>query len=201
MLTRTEFALTKLRIVKCRQCGDPFQKRSQMHTICSTPCILRFAEIKEAKTARLRAAEQARAEKADRADLAARKLALQPRKWWMKRAERAFNEWVRVRDAALPCVSCGRHKETYDAGHYLTVGSCPELRFDEANVHKQCVQCNHDLHGNPIRYRIRLLTLIGPAELDRLEGPNAPKKYTVADLQAIHDDYRARTKALKEADA
>lgn len=201
MLTRTAFAPTKLRIVKCKQCREPFQKRSAMHTICSLPCSIRAAEIKEAADARRQRIEREKAEKAERVDLRARKLALKPRKWWLKRAEEAFNAWVRTRDAALPCVSCGRHKDTYDAGHYMTVGSCPELRFDEANVHKQCVQCNHDLHGNSIRYRIRLLVLIGPAEVDRLEGPNAAKKYTIADLQAIHDDYRARTKALKEATA
>jgi hypothetical protein len=194
MLMRTAFAPTKLRVVKCRQCREPFQKRSQLHTICSQLCLILAAEIKEAKAARKRATEQAKAEKADRVSLRARKLAIKPRKWWLKRAEAAFNEWVRTRDAERPCVSCGRHKATYDAGHYMTVGSCPELRFDEANVHKQCVQCNRDLHGNSIRYRARLLRLIGPAGVDRLEGPNAAKKYTIADLQAIHDTYKAKTK-------
>ncbi len=200
MLTRTAFAPTPLRIVKCKQCREPFQKRSQLHSICSTPCILRFAEIREAKQERRRAIEQAKAEKAARVEHRARVIAAKPRKWWLKRTEDAVNEFIRTRDAALPCVSCGLHKGSYDAGHYQGVGRRPELRFDEANIHKQCVQCNHDLHGNHIPYRMELVRRVGQTEVDRLEGPTTPLKLSIADLAAMHDRYRAKTKALRAAE-
>jgi hypothetical protein len=32
------------------------------------------------------------------------------------------------------------------------------------------------------------------AEVERLEGPNEPKKYTIEELRAIRDEYRARLK-------
>lgn len=200
MLTRTTFAPPKLRIVKCKQCREPFQKRTPLHTICSTPCILRHAEIKEAAAARRRAAEQNKADRAEKAVFRARKLALKPRKWWLKRAQEAFNEFIRTRDAALPCVSCLRfHQGAYDAGHYLSVGARPELRFDETNVHRQCVPCNQHKGGNLVLYRLELARRIGLVALEALEGPHPPLKLAVADLAEIHDIYKVRIKALKEA--
>lgn len=192
MLTRTAFAAPTLRTVKCKQCREPFQKRTQLHSLCSPLCLLRATEIKEAKAARERAAT-------DRKVLRARIAAARPRGFWLKRAQAAFNAYIRARDAHLPCVSCLRfHDGSYDAGHYLTVGARPELRFDETNVWRQCVPCNQHLHGNLVLFRLELLRRIGPAGVDRLEGPHDPKKYTVADLQQIHDTYRAKTKALSK---
>lgn len=116
----------------------------------------------------------------------------------MREAQTAFNAWVRMRDAHLACVSCGRmHGGQWHAGHFVSTGARPELRFDEANVHKQCQPCNTHLHGNLVLYRAELIRRIGLAEVERLEGPQQPKKYSVADLRAIRDEYRSRVKTAK----
>jgi hypothetical protein len=180
----------KLKVRPCKACRTPFQKRTLMHAYCSHACGIADAEKMAAK-------RMAKAEREARVDLRMRKLAAKPRGWWLKRAQAAFNAYIRSRDAKLPCVSCLRHHDgAHDAGHYLTVGARPELRFDEKNVWRQCVPCNQHLHGNLILFRAELLRRIGPAEVDRLEGPHEAKKYGVADLQTIHDTYRAKTKAL-----
>ena len=137
-----------------------------------------------------------------RREIKVRKEALKSRSDHMKDTQQAFNEWVRHRDAALPCVSCGRHHEgKYDAGHYRTVGSNPALRFEPLNCHKQCVPCNQHKSGNVIEYRIELVRRIGIVNVEWLEGPHEPQKYTVEELKALTAKYRALTRELKRAAA
>lgn len=137
-----------------------------------------------------------------RREIKVRKEALKSRSDHMKDTQQAFNEWVRHRDVALPCVSCGRHHEgKYDAGHYRTVGSNPALRFEPLNCHKQCVPCNQHKSGNVIEYRIELVRRIGIVNVEWLEGPHEPQKYTVEELKALTAKYRALTRELKKGDA
>jgi hypothetical protein len=86
------------------------------------------------------------------------------------------------------------HLGQWHAGHYLSTGARPELRFDEQNLHKQCSACNTHLSGNLVLYRAELIRRIGLDEVERLEGPQDPKKYTIDELKAIRDDYRKRLK-------
>lgn len=120
-----------------------------------------------------------------------------PRSKWMAEAQSAFNKFIRMRDAGQPCISCGRHHTgQYHAGHYLSVGAKPELRFNELNVHLQCQPCNTHLSGNLVNYRTRLLTKIGAEQVQFLEGPHEPKKYMIDDLKQIKTHYAALAKEL-----
>lgn len=174
----------------CKVCDQPFVSPRPMAQVCSPRCAIKLPQM--ARTAMKRAAI------ADRKKTKARLDDMRPLGYWMKQAQHAFNAWIRARDAHLPCISCGRkHEGAYDAGHYLTVGARPELRFDEQNVHRQCVPCNQHLHGNLILYRVGLIARIGQAAVDRLEGPHPPRQLRRPDLIAIRDDYRARLKAMQ----
>jgi hypothetical protein len=128
---------------------------------------------------------------------------MKPRSQWQKEAQAAFNAYIRARDDGRGCISCGVVTGArsltgggFDAGHYLTVGARPELRFDEENCHKQCKRCNQHLHGNLVSYRVGLVQRLGPAAVERLEGPHEPKKYDVAALRQIRDHYRAQARAM-----
>lgn len=137
-----------------------------------------------------------------RREIKVRKEALKSRSAHMKDTQQAFNEWVRHRDAALPCVSCGRHHEgKYDAGHYRTVGSNPALRFEPLNCHRQCSPCNTQLSGNIVNYRIELVRRVGIANVEWLEGPHEPQKHTIEELKALTAKYRAMTRELKKGEA
>jgi hypothetical protein len=138
-------------------------------------------------------------EKADRKEDKARRERIKPRADWMKEAQQAFNTYVRLRDAALPCVSCGRdHQGQWHAGHYLSTGARPELRFEPDNVHKQCQPCNTHLHGNLVLYRLALIEKIGLERVEWLEGPREPQKWTIDDLKAIKAEYSRKARELKQ---
>ena len=176
----------------CTVCTKPFLRLNSMQVVCGVSCARRVPVM-----ARKAKADAARAERA--ADKAKRE-ALKPRSKWLQEAQAAFNAFVRLRDAGLPCISCGRfHNGSWDAGHYRSSGSCPELRFDEANCHRQCVPCNQHLHGNLSPYRAHPIARVGLAVVERLEGPNPPRRYTADDLREIRDRYRAKARALKAA--
>ena len=114
-------------------------------------------------------------------------------------AQKAFNAFIRARDIDLPCISCDRyHDGRYDAGHYKSVGSSPELRFNEDNCHKQCHwNCNINLSGNIENYRINLVKKIGVDKVEWLEGPHEPKKYTCEELKEIELLYKDKIKRYR----
>lgn len=115
-----------------------------------------------------------------------------------REAQKAFNAFIRQRDMDQPCISCGRfHTGQYHAGHYKSVGACPELRFDEDNCHKQCSSCNDHLSGNIVNYRPNLITKIGLERVERLERKQKPKKYNCEQLKQIELHYKQKLKELK----
>lgn len=124
----------------------------------------------------------------------------------LAQARDAFNTWVRLRDALLPCVSCdapppdlsGLHAGR-DAGHFRSVGSASHLRFHPDNVHAQCVHCNQHLAGNVVAYRVRLVERIGLARVVALEDDcGKGHKWRREEIVAIRDTYRARAKELRK---
>ncbi|KTC27989.1 hypothetical protein AO239_12320 [Pseudomonas sp. ICMP 19500] len=182
---------------KCRvaTCRASFVPSRMGQAVCSPACAMIDAPRHEPK------ARKALAD-IEHKDIKVRKEKLKSRADHLKDTQQAFNAWVRARDAALPCVSCGRHHQgKYDAGHYRTVGSNPALRFEPMNCHRQCSPCNTRLSGNIVNYRIELVKRIGAEALDWLEGPHEAKKYTVEELKAMTAEYRAKTRELKRAAA
>src|SRR4030067_505733 len=126
-----------------------------------------------------------------------RKAAAKPRSKWMAEAQPSFNRWMRLRDAARPCISCGTTNAKWDAGHYRSVGSHPALRFEPLNNHKQCAQCKQHKSGNVVEYRLGLLARIGPINVEWLEGSHPPKKYTIDDLRQIKAHYAKLAKEIE----
>jgi hypothetical protein len=185
------------RAKKCRvpECGASFVPSRLGQAVCSQACAIIDAP---------RHAPKARKALADvqRSEIKVRKEKLKSRSDHLKDTQQAFNAWVRERDAALPCISCGRHHQgKYDAGHYRTVGSNPALRFEPMNCHRQCSPCNTQLSGNIVNYRIELVKRIGIGNVEWIEGPHEAQKYTVEELKALTAKYRALTRELKRAAA
>ncbi len=168
----------------CIGCEREFIRMRPLQAVCSVPCARKAI---------------AKARKAEKTKDKSRREAIKPRSKWLAEAQAAFNAWIRSRDQHLGCISCGTHSGKQNAGHYLSTGARPELRFDECNVHLQCERCNTYLHGNLIAYRTTLIQRIGMSEVDRLEGPNPLRKYTADDLKWLKAEYKSRLAAMKAA--
>lgn len=185
---------------KCKNpaCGISFPPQRLGQAVCSPKCGLAIKDVNR---------ERARKSLAqiERKEIQVRKEKLKSRADHLREAQAAVNEFVRLRDAHLPCISCDScptdHDlitgSRWDAGHYRSVGACPELRFEPLNIHRQCVKCNRNLSGNAVEYRIRLVVRIGAEKVAWIEGPHIARKYTVEEIKAIKAEYRAKTRELK----
>ncbi|WP_223535709.1 recombination protein NinG [Pseudomonas sp. GL-B-16] len=185
---------------KCKNpaCGTSFPPQRLGQAVCSPKCGLAIKDVNQEKARKSLA-------QIDRREIKARKEKLKSRADHLREAQAAVNEFVRLRDAHLPCISCDSMPSDHDlitgsrwdAGHYRSVGACPELRFEPLNIHRQCVKCNRNLSGNAVEYRIRLVKRIGADKVDWLEGPHSARKYIVDEIKTIKADYRALTRELK----
>ncbi len=120
---------------------------------------------------------------------------------WEKDLEKVFNEFIRLRDAGDPCISCEALPGTYrmSAGHFYPAGSEKSVRFDEDNVHGQCwFNCNKNQHGNLLEYRPRLINKIGEERFEALRvRKNTPAHYSILDIKDMIKIYKAKVKELK----
>jgi hypothetical protein len=171
---------------KCKQCKVPFTPVRPMQKVCSPACAMKIAR-----------------EVVDKAEKKETKLkldAMQTKPQLVKKAQTAFNAYIRARDAGKPCISCNKPLDggpnTFDAGHYRSVGSAAHMRFVEDNVHGQCKHCNNWLAGNHVEYRKRLLERIGERQLELLETDGTLRKYTKEALIEIARHYNEQARRL-----
>ncbi|OBR52409.1 hypothetical protein A6456_10645 [Paraburkholderia tropica] len=180
---------------KCKSCGVSFVPVRSLQAACSVPCALAIAAKQKAQKA-------ARAAKDERKSIRVALEKAKTRGTHLKELQAAFNAFIRARDANDPCISCDR-PATWDgqwhASHYRSVGSTPELRFNEFNVHRSCSICNNFLSGNIGSYRPRLIAKIGLEKVEWLEGEHAPLKLTIAEIQELKIHYRAEVRRMKKA--
>ncbi|EPD6532194.1 recombination protein NinG [Escherichia coli] len=175
---------------KCKVCGTPFVPFRSYQKVCCGQCALELVRKEKAIAS---AKEQADKLKARRRDL-------QPRSYWIKQAQQAVNAYIRERDRNLPCVSCGTFDSAqWDAGHYRTTAAAPQLRFDERNIHKQCVVCNQYKSGNLVPYRVELINRIGQEAVDEIESNHSRHRWTVEECKAIKAEYQQKLKDLRNS--
>lgn len=187
---------------RCKVCKAQFTPFNSLAVACSPGCAISYARkqaaahemrIKriEAKKQKERKAKE-RKEKADfrKTDV----------KWLKAKAQELCNKYIRLRDKDYGCISCDKPKDwdgQWHASHWKSVGSRPDLRFNEDNIHKACSQCNLWLSGNPIPYREELLRRIGEDRVLALEADHAqPKRMRASDYLEEIEKYREKLKAL-----
>lgn len=183
---------------KSKGCGVLFTPTRPMQTVCSVMCAVLDARIKREQAETKKRQEQRRKDREARDKL-------KTRSDWIKEAQREFNKYIRLRDAGLGCISCDAqlvHEAAagggYDCGHFRSVGSAPHLRFDPRNAAGQCKRCNRYGSGRVVEYRKGLVLRHGLAFVEGIEADQTPRHYTVDDLKAIRDKYRALAKQLEK---
>lgn len=185
---------------RCPHCKGKLETSQHIHPECIEP----WAEAQEAKAERA-AEKKARMEaKVEKAGIRKRKDAIKTLPELHREAQAAFNAYIRARDAGKPCICCGLPLSAgdvggkYDCGHYRSVGSAPQLRYNEDNAHGQRKQCNRWGAGRAVDYRIGLIERIGLERVEALEAENQPRKYKADELRSIKAMYREKLRKLEK---
>lgn len=178
--------------IKCanKACRIPFVQTNPFIKWCSDDCAVVIGLEKVAK-------QKAKAIRADRAETKKKLESHKPLEYFLKKTEKACNEFIRFRDPDI-CISCGvTHSSAWQAGHYVSVGGNKTIRYHEDNIHKQCVQCNMFKGSNATEYRIRLIEKIGIERVEFLESWHSPVKMTREAAEEIEAMYKDKLKKLK----
>jgi hypothetical protein len=192
----------KIKPKKCKQCRELFTPLRPLQMVCGAPCAIAYGNKQKARKAALEA-------KKERAEIRERKEKLKGRKDWEKDAARWFNKWVRLRDAHLPCISCGRtelnYLEAWDCGHFRTVGSAKHMQFIEDNAHKQCSTDNRGSEKYIQKrervakaYEENLRLRIGNDRVDAVKNDNTQRHYTIEDFKDIKSKYKTLCQQLEK---
>ncbi|MFP9529117.1 recombination protein NinG [Pectobacterium brasiliense] len=180
----------KPKTCKSPECKKKFIPERPLQFVCSPACAYAYQKRQKEK-------QQQDAEAKSRREWRERKAKLKPLSHWEDLTQRVVNDYIRERDAHLPCISCGTWETVqWEAGHYRSRGAASHLRYNEDNIHKQCHRCNDELSSNAVPYRQALVTKIGLERVLALENNNTPHRYTREELEALRAHYRALTRAL-----
>ena len=171
--------------MRCKNCKEKFEPIRFLHKYClKDECIRAFvAETKEKmwKQTKVRMKNE-----------------LKTTSDWMKEAQKVFNQYIRLRDQGLNCISCGKPPLKKNCGHYYSQGGHSNVRFDEDNCHLQCEHCNTYLSGNLLNYQIGIQKRIGSDRLIDLQTrAHITKKWSVEELKELINIYKKKIKELK----
>ena len=170
---------------KCVVCKDKFTPQNNTQIVCGPEHAIEYLKRQRSKEWKQQKKEI--------------KQKLETKSEVLKAAQIVFNTYIRLRDKGKPCISCGsKLGKTYHAGHMFSVGSYPNLRFHENNVHGQCIECNLHKHGNVKEYDLRLQNLLSKEEYSELlESRNKPLKLTLDEVKELIAIYKQKIKELK----
>lgn len=170
---------------KCLVCKDKFTPQNNTQIVCNPACAVEYMKKQNAKN--WKQEKKVIKEK------------LMTKSDYLNILQKVFNTYIRQRDKNKNCISCDKKLiNKFDAGHFFSVGAYPNLRFNENNVHGQCVHCNRDKHGNVKEYDLRLQKLLSKEEYSELlESRNKPLKLTLDEVKELIAIYKQKIKELK----
>ena len=171
---------------KCKSCGVEFTPTKPIQAVCGYSCALKYGK-------KIIAERQQKKVNAERKQFNYNNMTLSD---WKKKVQVVFNKFIRLRDLNKGCISCGTTLlgKKYDAGHFYAT-TYEGLRFNELNVHGQCVQCNRDKHGNIHEYRKKIVERIGVEGLDWLDNNRYLKlKLSKYELEELFEIYKQKIK-------
>lgn len=170
---------------RCKNCNNLFQPLKFNQKFClKSDCLNAWVELEKSKQWAKRKKEM--------------KSEIETIQDLIKKAQKVFNDYIRARDRNKLCISCNKPLGAkFDAGHYYNANNHWSVRFDENNVHGQCVTCNQFKHGNLLNYQIGIQQRIGPEQLINLIAiAHETKKFTRDELREIISKYKEKLKSF-----
>ena len=197
--------MPRLKTCKAPECGREFTPERNMQVACGPRCAIAYQRHQREAALKRKWAREAREYRAkERSKRAKGRGESGPK----RQAVDALHEFIKWRDYHKPCIVHGPScpNDSFDAGHFLSAGSHPELRFNTWNIHKQCSLNNRGSHkrsrwngeGTSALYERRLAEKIGRERVEWLKGPHAPKQYRDDDYRRIARIFRRRAKHYKK---
>ena len=166
---------------KCRACGNKFKPWNSLQTCCSPLCAIEYDKQKKAKKA-------AKEHTQNKREFRLKDLPLQ-KKVTQAHINRAAKLWDIMN--GYGCISCGKKGGATFGGHYLSVGSNPNMRFNFKNISLQCFSCNGPMGSNAINYRLGLVERYGEQFVNDLESDKDPRQFTLEEVILIGKYYKA----------
>ncbi|MDR9794886.1 recombination protein NinG, partial [Aeribacillus pallidus] len=96
-------------------------------------------------------------------------------------------------------VACGLDSMILGETQIRATAAAPQLRFNERNIHKQCVVCNQHKSGNLVPYRVELISRIGQEAVDEIESNHNRHRWTIEECKAIKAEYQQKLKDLRNS--
>ena len=118
------------------------------------------------------------------------------RKNLIKKLDAVFSKYIRLRDADTEgycrCSTCGEvhHWTKIQAGHFISRKHYA-TRWNEDNVHAQCVACNVFRYGEQYKFSLYLGDKLSK---ELLEKSRLIAKFTDIEIKEMIDDYNDRIK-------
>lgn len=182
--------IKKLRPKKCRNCKEKFEPYTSLQVVCGVKCSIEYSKTQNEK----KALKQARIQKKKGHE------ALMTHSDWKQKLQKIFNTFIRMRDINKGCVSCHTPlaNRKFDAGHFYPT-TYEAIRFEETNVHGQCVPCNRNKHGNLHEYKKHITNRISVEQLQWLEDNRHNRlKLTIPEIKEMIITYKKKIKELKQ---
>lgn len=184
---------------RCREPALPYK------AFCSPECGAIIGVALLAKQKRKEDKKRSLAAKAEKAADRAKRASLKTRADWIKSARTAVNRYCRLRDIAAGrgCVTCGARPETrfggaFDAGHWRSVGSAPQLQFMTSQIRLQCVKCNRFGGGRAVEFRMALVADRGEDWVRFVESMNHVAKFSVEYLQRLTKVFNKKANRMEK---
>ena len=118
------------------------------------------------------------------------------RKNLIKKLDAVFSKYIRLRDADQEgycrCATCGEktHWTKIQAGHFISRKHYA-TRWDERNVHAQCVACNVFRYGEQYKYSLYLGDNLSKELYDKSLGV---AKFTDIEIIEMIEEYNEKSK-------
>lgn len=191
--------MKKVRSKKCKICGSEFQTYDSFRKWCCPDCGVKYAQEQLKKQREKAIAKRNREEKLK---IKAVKESQKSTGDLTSEAQSAVNRYIRLRDDGKECISCGTPLVSeklgggFDAGHYRSRGSSPQLRFYTLNIHGQCKRCNRYLGGNYHQFRLGLIERLGVKKVEQIDVDERPRHYSKEDLKRIKQIFSKKCRLL-----
>ena len=192
---------------RCKVCKERYKpKYTSLQSTCNNiSCVITFGKKQQDKARK-------ESDKAFR-----QKVVIEDVQYQHKLTQKIYNQmrvleelkWFADEGIEPYCISCLKTKMDWCCGHFKTVGSQGNLRYDEMNTYLQCNRyCNMGLSGNiegnktSIGYKSGLKARFGPEEgrliIDYCETNTDPRKWNWLELKEFRAECSARIRQLSK---